>query len=248
MILSNRHRFIFIKGVKVGGTSVEIALSPLCAPDDIVTPITAIDELERLGAGGGARNYSSDPAAEHAYLERLRQASVADLISIETPALVYSNHMSLRDVVRLYGSAALDYRIVCVERHPYAKIISWANHQLSYSAYQTGGEMRSDWRELKDYLHQAVEDRRIVTVKNIERYRGLDGLISARVMRFEQLTADFRGFIQSLGIDYRAAFPHAKRGILANELDPRDLLDKRQINLINEIFQEEFDTFNYKPL
>ena len=248
MILSKAHKFIFIKGVKVAGTSIEIALAPLCAPDDIVTPITPIDELGRLGVGGGARNYSADPAAEHAYIDRLRRAAVAELVYIEHPAAVYSNHMSLRDVLGLYGSAALDYRVVCVERHPYAKIFSWVNHQLTYSAYQIGGAMRSDWRALKNYLDQAIEDGTVVAVKNIERYRGLDGLITAHVIRFEHLAQDFRQFTQSLGIENPRPLPHAKKGILANQLDPRELLDKQQLNLINEIFQEEFDTFNYESL
>src|SRR5215813_7772316 len=64
MILSEAHRFLFVKGVKVGGTSVEIALSTVCGPEDIVTPITPIDELKRLETGAGARNYSNDRAAE----------------------------------------------------------------------------------------------------------------------------------------------------------------------------------------
>jgi hypothetical protein len=56
MILSRAHGFIFIKGLKVGGTSVEIALSTICGTDDIVTPITPIDELKRIDANGGAQN------------------------------------------------------------------------------------------------------------------------------------------------------------------------------------------------
>jgi hypothetical protein len=248
MILSKAHRFIFIKGAKVGGTSIEIALSTICGPDDIVTPITPIDELKRLGANGGARNYSGDRAAERAYLEMLRRTAVPDLVKLEAPVAAYFNHMPLLDVLRLQGSSVLDYRVLCAERHPYAKIVSWANHKLSFEAYKSGGEMRSDWYELKHFLDRAVYDRSITAVKNIGRYRGPDGLISATVMRFENLAADFRQLTESLGIDYRSSLPHAKKGILANDLDPRDLLDQQQIGLINEIFQEEFVTFNYKPL
>ena len=47
MILSEKHKFVFIKGMKVAGTSVEMALSTLCGPHDIVTPISPIDELAR---------------------------------------------------------------------------------------------------------------------------------------------------------------------------------------------------------
>jgi hypothetical protein len=39
MIISHQHRFIFIKTVKTAGTSIEVYLSPHCAPGDILTPI-----------------------------------------------------------------------------------------------------------------------------------------------------------------------------------------------------------------
>ena len=48
MIFSKLHRFLFIKGRKVAGTSFEVALSKICGPDDILTPITPIDEQTRL--------------------------------------------------------------------------------------------------------------------------------------------------------------------------------------------------------
>jgi hypothetical protein len=248
MILSKMHRCIFIKGVKVAGTSIEIALSSLCGPDDIITPITPIDELARLATNGGARNYSENPAEEAEYLEKLQRSTVSDLPQIAHPPGVYFNHMPLRDVLRLQGPAALDYRVVCVERNPYAKIFSWANYKLRFSSYDTGGEMCSSRDELKDYLDKAIDDRSVVAVKNIERYRSLNGRISAAVMRFEHLTTDFRQFALELGIDYPPPLPHAKKGILANSIDPRDLLDRHQITLINELFSEEFETFHYERI
>jgi hypothetical protein len=248
MILSNVHRFIFVKGVKVGGTSVEIALSRVCGPDDIVTPITPIDELLRLDGAAGARNYSANRAAELAYLEALRQTALPDLVTLAMPATIYFNHMALRDILRLSGADVAEYRVACVERHPYAKIFSWANHKLSFEAYRTGGEMRSDWSELRHYLDRAVEDKSMIAVKNIDRYRGPDGSISAHVMRFEDLNNNFQQFVTSLGISYSTGLPHAKKGLLANNLDPRDFLNKRQLALINENFWEEFETFRYEPL
>ena len=112
LILSKAHRFIFIKGVKVGGTSVEIALSDLCGPNDIITPITPIDELRRLGSNGRARNYSDNPKQEREYLDILRRATVSDLGKLNPPISAYFNHMSLRQVLQLQGPSVLDYRIV----------------------------------------------------------------------------------------------------------------------------------------
>jgi hypothetical protein len=245
MILSKRHRFIFIKGVKVGGTSIEIALAPFCGPDDIITPITPIDELKRLACGAGARNYLQDRTAELAYLEALRRTAIPDLGGLHPPPSEYFNHMRLSDVRRLQGATVQDYRVVGVERHPYAKIISWANHQLSFSAYQIGGRMRSDWHALKAFLKEAIGERRILVVRNIDRYRDTDGRISKQIMRYECLENDFRGFMASLGMKYRSALPHAKEGILSNSLDPREFFDDGEIALINDLFIEEFETFGY---
>jgi hypothetical protein len=248
VILSKRHGLIFIKGVKVGGTSIEIALAPFCGPDDIITPITPIDELRRLACGAGPRNYLQDRATELAYLEALRRAAIADLGGLHPPAAEYFSHMRLCDVRRLQGPSVQDYQVVCVERHPYAKIISWANHQLSFGAYQTGGRMRSDRRALKAFLNEAIAERRILAVRNIDRYRDSDGLISARIMRYECLEDDFRRFMASLGIEYRSELPHAKEGLLSNSLDPREFFDNGEIAMINELFHEEFATFNYATL
>ena len=67
-------------------------------------------------------------------------------------------------------------------------------------------------------------------------------------MRFENLDGDFRQFVSSLGIESCPRLPHARKGILANNLDPRDFFDSWQTNLINEIFREEFEAFHYEPL
>jgi hypothetical protein len=39
MIISHKHKFIFVKTVKTAGTSIEIFLSQHCGPLDVVTPI-----------------------------------------------------------------------------------------------------------------------------------------------------------------------------------------------------------------
>ena len=58
MIVSRKHKFIFIKGKKVGGTSLEIALSKFLAATDIVTPIVPEDEAIREALHYvGPRNY-----------------------------------------------------------------------------------------------------------------------------------------------------------------------------------------------
>ena len=56
MIVSHEHKFIFLKTKKTAGTSVELALTELCGPDDVITPLTEIDEAQRAGKRG-AQNW-----------------------------------------------------------------------------------------------------------------------------------------------------------------------------------------------
>lgn len=79
MIVSHRHRFIFLKTLKTAGTSVEIALSRVCGPDDVITPLPEHDERLRAEAGGRPpQNYLSPPLPvkvhEHIRAGKVRQA------------------------------------------------------------------------------------------------------------------------------------------------------------------------------
>src|SRR4026208_1557900 len=59
MIVSHTDKFIFLKTKKTAGTSIELALSELCGSDDVITPLTEIDEAQREGKRG-AQNWRLD--------------------------------------------------------------------------------------------------------------------------------------------------------------------------------------------
>jgi len=64
VIVSHEHRFIFLKTRKTAGTSVEIALSRICGPEDIITPITETDEHLRKTLGGRPPQHYTSPPLE----------------------------------------------------------------------------------------------------------------------------------------------------------------------------------------
>lgn len=57
MIVSHRHRFIFIKTVKTAGTSIEVFLSQRCGPGDVLTPIDPPHELHQPRNCAGFYNH-----------------------------------------------------------------------------------------------------------------------------------------------------------------------------------------------
>jgi hypothetical protein len=100
VIASHAHRFVFIKTRKTAGTSLEIALSRHCGPDDIVTRISPEDEELRAAAGGvGPQNDDTDPGS-------------------------YA-HMGARRVIEVIGRDTWDdYFTFAVERNPYDVVAS----------------------------------------------------------------------------------------------------------------------------
>lgn len=84
MIVSHRHRFIFLKTKKTAGTSVEIALSRICGPEDVVTGFGVVDEKIRSGVGGVTRQNNTAPPLEapvfqHSGARRCRRAVGAEV-------------------------------------------------------------------------------------------------------------------------------------------------------------------------
>lgn len=101
MIISHKHKFIFIKTKKTAGTSIEIALSKYCGADDVLTPIGKADSNLRNKLGYTcAQNYKTQP--------RFKAHTGAKVI----------RRIMAKDVWR-------DYYKFCFERNTYEKVISF---------------------------------------------------------------------------------------------------------------------------
>ncbi len=83
MITSHEHRFIFMKTLKTAGTSVEIELSRVCGPDDVITPLPEDDEALRRERGGrGPQHFTSPPLTERVH-EHIRASKVRPILGRE---------------------------------------------------------------------------------------------------------------------------------------------------------------------
>ena len=103
MIVSHEHGFVFMKTRKTAGTSVEIALSRVCGPGDVITPIVEDDEALRRAAGGrGPQHFEAPPLERKAF-----------------------NHMPVSMVRRMLGRKRFEsYFSFAIERNPWDAVVS----------------------------------------------------------------------------------------------------------------------------
>lgn len=127
MIISHKHKFIFFKGRKTAGTSLEIALSKICGPSDVITPISEKDEAFRKEMGYRiAQNYG---------LPKLK-LTFKHLRKYNWKGLNFYNHMSCEDAYRYIDKKVWNsYFKFTVDRNPYDKVVSfyyWTNSHEKY--------------------------------------------------------------------------------------------------------------------
>jgi hypothetical protein len=249
MILSEKHKFIFIKGRKVASTSMEIALSGICGEHDIITPISTIDERHRAYTIGSrsAQNFGLSTRKNTEYIEKIKNCSKKQLADIQLPKGSFYNHMPLQEVCQAKSIITSDWTIFAIERCPYAKIISLANMHLQYKFYLTNGKpMISNISDIKDYIRHLIKKSLLIQVKNIDLYKTKDGEIPTTILHYENLEIEYTKLMKNFNVKTYPELKHYKKGLNSNKLNPTDIFTREQIQTINNIFSEEFEFFGYE--
>ncbi len=173
MIISHKHKFIFLKTRKTAGTSIEIALSKYCGENDIITKVTRKDEKIRreLGYRGPQNFYLPYPKFTLRYwvryLDRLRYWD-------------YYNHMPAIRVKSIIDRRSWEtYFKFCIERNPWDKAVSlyyWrtrkmnpkpnlleflqtvdVNHLSNFEIYSIDGDLAVDYVGLYENLDMEID-------------------------------------------------------------------------------------------
>jgi hypothetical protein len=228
MIISHRHKFIYIKTVKTASTSIEAALSTICGPEDVIT--VAADRLMRYRTGDAtAQNYRLDhPAVPKQKLwRRLLQRPVR----YYHPEIGYYEHMPAWRVKTYIGDEIWNrYFKFSFERNPW-------DRQVSFYAYKTRNK---NPRPSFDHFNR---DKRRAYVHNWELYT-IDGRIALDLVgSFENLEADFRQVKEALALGDQLALPKAN----ASERPKgyRDFYSEESRKMIGQWYEREIDLFGY---
>lgn len=101
MIISHKHKYIFIKTQKTAGLSIEIFLSRFCGENDIITPLRETDEkIRQEWQGCTPRNYKR-PMKLTEY--RLKHIKKLILNQEQSNKDIFWNHISAKLVKARVG-------------------------------------------------------------------------------------------------------------------------------------------------
>jgi hypothetical protein len=212
LILCREHSFIFLKTRKTGGTSVELALSELCGPSDIITAVRSSDEALRRGRG--PQNYIIK--LPNRWWHRLDYGG-------ERRHFVLYDHVPAGLVKRhIPPDLWARCRKVTIVRNPWDREASRyyfaASQSGKYADFRDFVRRRTRWHPMKNYRIHAIRGRNIADT----------------ILRFEHLQEDFADFLRALGApvpdlpvanaasrpttarDYRPMFDDETRAIVAS--------------------------------
>ncbi|MEM7397904.1 MAG: sulfotransferase family 2 domain-containing protein [Pseudomonadota bacterium] len=192
MIISHRHRFIFIKTKKTASTSIEIALGELCGPDDVITPFRVSSEKDR--AGLGAQNYRIDhPLKPQRPLVRrlLRRPE-----RYWHPTIGYYEHMPAWRIRNYVGDEIWNsYFKFAFDRNPWDRQVSWY-------LYKT--KSKKTRPSFEHYMKRPT-----AYVDNHELYMLDDVLAVDFLGRYENLEDDLYAALTRAGIEEKLSVPKA---------------------------------------
>lgn len=228
MIVSHKYQFIFIKTHKTAGSSLEMALGPLCGPDDIVT------HMETNLDSGVPRNYGPTSALG-AYYNKYKV--VRKLVGRHSRWLgaYYYEHMPAWRVRELVGEDVWrSYFKFCVERNPWDKVVSY----YLWKSYGQGKKMPS----FSDYVTHKTHR----LPANAKLYFDGDKLLVDNVYEFSRLgemLADLRG---RLGIDIHEPLPREKTGIKVDRKPFAEYYNQKTRAIIARVFSKEIELMGYQ--
>lgn len=230
MIISHAHRFIFLKTQKCAGTSVELALSQICGPDDVITRVTANDEKLRIGLG------PQNECIPACYRQPAWRLTSAIGMRPSKAGTVYYNHMNAAAVRRAMDPALFDaYRKVTVVRNPWDREVS-----LYFWTYRGNPSPPAFDRFARRWRMRPER-------KTFEIYSISGHIVADVVLRYERLQADFNEFVASLGVDPCPALPRAKgQQRKSSTRDYKAMYTEETKRIVERRYAREIQAFGYE--
>ena len=259
MILSHRHRFVFLHCRKTAGSSISVALARYLGPDDLQLsglketfdagilytsrvcreagelpgrgPWTRIeDRLHLAGLLGTARRAARIRKRIHA----VYRASLGP----------YPYHARAAAVAEAFPEEWPAFHKFCVVRNPWDKTISdyyWRTRKTDTPpSFETFVKAIRDGDTLGGIVPGEPDNWPLYTIN--------DRIAVNRVIRYETLTRDLDAVLSSLGITWDGWLPGAKKRAAPKTSDPASipLYTPELIRIVGDLFEKEAGAFGYQ--
>jgi len=228
MIVSHAHKFVFLKTKKTAGTSIELALSTLCGDDDIIPPLTEIDEAQRA-SGRGAQNWR-----KHGWWGSARPFFQRRFFKFTAEDYGFYNHMPAEQARALLNDdgAWRSYFKFAFERNPWDRQVSFYHHRY-----------RRD--SAPPPFASFIKGDRRARINNYEIY-SIDGHVSVDfVGRFESLEDDLKHALRQVGLSFDQALPRAKTTFRKSSKPYRDYYDDDTRKIVGDWYTREIEFLDY---
>jgi len=170
MIVSHRHRFIFLRTEKTGGTSLSRALRLILGPED-------------FAPAPGRPAWARYSPIHHGALKR----RLPELFGLH-------GHAHAAQVRRVLGARVFDsYYKFAVERNPWDRQVSLYTHR----EHKKGRSNANFDRDMRSPLYRATE---YCKLDNWSIYAIGGEVVADRVLRYERLEEDLAALMGELGI------------------------------------------------
>ncbi len=220
MIISHKHKFIFLKTHKTGGTSLQIALSRHCGADDIISRIHHSDQEELQKAGGLDQQNSKVSLTRFnnrdwfQYLLRGRQQH-------------FSEHLEARNIKRWLGDDIWNsYYKFCFERNPFDKVLSYYYWRTRNKEVSIDQFLEENLKALSDFSIYTINNN--ICVDDVFLYENLKSSIDLLENRF-QFEIDITNV--KAKSSHRPKSQSSKEILTSNQMEKISKAFEREINL-----------------
>ncbi|MFT6136949.1 MAG: hypothetical protein ACJARP_000500 [Vicingaceae bacterium] len=227
MIISHKHRFIFLKTHKTAGTSIEIALSKICGELDSITPISPIDDQKRKALSFRSNQNTKIPAKYYEFKD-------VNHLFFNQKKKHFQRHMNAKSIKNNVSSKIWDeYFKFTIERNPYDRITS-----LFY--------WRGGFEKFDSVAHFLNTTRKYGLLTN-DKYM-IDGKLAIdKVYQYENLEFMMQDLTKRFNLNEPLKLPtYRAKSSTREEEDYRKVLDDKSIKWIQKYYKDIFERFNYK--
>jgi hypothetical protein len=248
LVISHRHRFIFIKTAKTAGTSIEVFLSPRCGDEDVFTPFAFPEEGHRPRNTHGIFNPIPEwrtIVRQRGWSRSLPAASLVLRELLRARRLYYMHLPGWQIRSRVSASVWDSYLRFCVERNPWDKVVSgWHYMRGRYAPDLTFDHYLAFCIRYKEGKKRAAG----VCPLNYDSY--VDPLTGEplvhRILRYERLDEELAEVLQQVGIPFEPPLTVRAKGHFRGKRKPyQEHYSEEQRRLVAELFAEEIELLGY---